>query len=152
MMPDVAELKEKLKSLRAENRKINLKNMVMRSDLADLKQQVKYYEDRKAHFIEEIEIKKKKANDDITQDAQRKEKLRIERRKAILLDIKSYTDENRHLIDEIKEISDNIDSYNTKRRISSKIKGRRKSYEVSVTSKPRTPKSTSQVHSSISKK
>ena len=152
MTQDVAELKEKLKSLRAENRRINLKNIVMRSDLADLKQQVKYYEDRKASLTEEIESLKKKTFDDLAQDASRKEKLRIERRKAILLDIKSFTEENRILMDKIKEIGESIDNFNVKRKISSKVKRRKKSPGKTYSPRTASPKPTPYIPSSVLKK
>ena len=103
---DIGELKTKLEELRASNRKLSMQNIVLKTEINDINEEIKKFNDQKVASQSNNENRKRKTNIDMEKDGIQQAKLRQERRRIIMADIRKYTEENKAINDSIKEMTE----------------------------------------------
>ena len=103
---DIESLKTKLEELRASNRKLSMQNIVLKAEINDVNEEIQKFNDQKIVSQTNNDNRKRKANIDMEKDGIQQTKLRQERRRIIMADIRKFTEENKAISDSIKEMTE----------------------------------------------
>ncbi|EAY03998.1 hypothetical protein TVAG_195910 [Trichomonas vaginalis G3] len=109
MGENVEELKAKLLQLRQENRAINMQNILLQNQLNETTEAMNSLLKTKSHEERGFDVLRKNLEKELETEGNQQTKIRMERRKMIMLEIHKYTEENRVLTTEIKDLKAEVE-------------------------------------------
>lgn len=109
MSGNIAELKAKLQQLRNENRAINMQNLILQNQLNEAIQETQELTKTKSYEERNFDQVRKGIEKELDTEGTQQTKIRMERRKMIMLEIHKYTEENRLLTVDIKELKSQLE-------------------------------------------